>query len=41
MFLDTELNQSVAEISTEDKNRVSHRGKALQVLVDKLRNIQG
>ncbi|MEZ0238809.1 MAG: RdgB/HAM1 family non-canonical purine NTP pyrophosphatase [Methylophilaceae bacterium] len=41
LFLDTELNQTVAEISTADKNRVSHRGKALRALVEKLRNIQG
>jgi XTP/dITP diphosphohydrolase len=41
LFLDSELNQTVAEISTEDKNRVSHRGKALRALVEKLRNIQG
>ena len=40
LFLDTELNQSVAEISTENKNRVSHRGKALRALTEKLRNIQ-
>jgi XTP/dITP diphosphohydrolase len=41
LFLDTELQQTVAEISTVDKNRVSHRGKALRVLVEKLRSIQG
>lgn len=41
LFLDTTLNQTVAEISTEDKNRVSHRGKALRALVEKLRSIQG
>jgi XTP/dITP diphosphohydrolase len=41
LFLDTELNQTVAEISTEDKNRVSHRGKALRALVEKLRALQG
>lgn len=41
LFLDTELNQSVAEISTEDKNRVSHRGKALRELAAKLRDIRG
>jgi XTP/dITP diphosphohydrolase len=41
LFLDSELNQTVAEISTEDKNRVSHRGKALRALVEKLRSIQG
>jgi XTP/dITP diphosphohydrolase len=37
LFLDTTLNQSVAEISTEDKNRISHRGRALAVLLEKLR----
>jgi XTP/dITP diphosphohydrolase len=36
LFLDTTLNQSVAEISTEDKNRISHRGQALAVLLEKL-----
>lgn len=41
LFLDTELHQTVAEISTEDKNRVSHRGKALRALVEKLRDITG
>jgi XTP/dITP diphosphohydrolase len=41
LFLDTELQQTVAEISTADKNRVSHRGKALCALVEKLRTIQG
>ena len=41
LFLDTELQQTVAEISTVDKNRVSHRGKALRALVEKLRTIQG
>ena len=41
LFLDTELQQTVAEISTEDKNRVSHRGKALRALVEKLREITG
>ena len=41
LFLDTNLQQTVAEISTTDKNRVSHRGKALRMLVDKLRAIQG
>lgn len=41
LFLDTELQQTVAEISTEDKNRVSHRGKALRALTEKLRDITG
>lgn len=37
LFFDTTLNQTVAEISTEDKNRMSHRGQALRMLLDKLR----
>jgi XTP/dITP diphosphohydrolase len=37
LFLDASLNQTVAEISTEDKNRVSHRGQALRALLEKLR----
>ena len=41
LFLDPELQKTVAEISTADKNRVSHRGKALRALVDKLRTLQG
>ena len=41
LFLDTELQQTVAEISTVDKNRVSHRGQALRALVEKLRTILG
>ena len=41
LFLDSELQQTVAEISTADKNRVSHRGKALRVLAEKLRAIRG
>lgn len=37
LFLDTTLNQSVAEISAADKNRISHRGQALRALLEKLR----
>jgi XTP/dITP diphosphohydrolase len=37
LFLDPSLQQTVAEISVEDKNRLSHRGKALQALLEKLR----
>ena len=37
LFMDTSLNQTVAEISMADKNRVSHRGQALAALVEKLR----
>jgi XTP/dITP diphosphohydrolase len=40
LFLDPELNRTVAEISTADKNRLSHRGKALRALAEKLRSIQ-
>jgi XTP/dITP diphosphohydrolase len=40
LFLDPELNQTVAEISAADKNRLSHRGKALRALAEKLRSIQ-
>lgn len=36
LFLDPTLGRTVAEISTADKNRVSHRGKALQVLLQRL-----
>ena len=38
LFLDTAHNLSVAEISTADKNRVSHRGKALAQLLERLRS---
>jgi XTP/dITP diphosphohydrolase len=40
LFLDPELNRTVAEISTADKNRLSHRGKALRALAEKLRSLQ-
>ena len=36
LFLDPGLGRTVAEISAADKNRVSHRGKALQRLLQKL-----
>ena len=36
LFLDPTLGRTVAEISAADKNRVSHRGKALQVLLQRL-----
>ncbi|OIQ90195.1 dITP/XTP pyrophosphatase [mine drainage metagenome] len=38
LFLDPTLNQSVAELSLDDKNRVSHRGQALRVLLEKLKS---
>ncbi|GAB6124676.1 XTP/dITP diphosphatase [Humidesulfovibrio idahonensis] len=33
LFLDPELNQSAAELSREDKNARSHRGRALRALL--------
>jgi len=33
LFLDSELNQSAAELSREDKNARSHRGRALRALL--------
>jgi len=36
LFLDPALGRTVAEIPAADKNRVSHRGKALQQLLHKL-----
>jgi XTP/dITP diphosphohydrolase len=32
---------TAAELSAEEKNRLSHRGKALRLLVDQLRNLSG
>lgn len=36
-FLLPELRKTAAELSAEEKNRLSHRGQALRVLVEKLR----
>jgi XTP/dITP diphosphohydrolase len=36
-FLLPELGRTAAELSAEDKNRLSHRGQALRVLVERLR----
>lgn len=36
-FLLPELGKTAAELTAEEKNRLSHRGKALRVLVEKLR----
>lgn len=36
-FFLPELNKTVAEISAEEKNKISHRGKALRSLLEKLR----
>jgi XTP/dITP diphosphohydrolase len=36
LFLDPLLGQTGAELPLEEKNRISHRGKALAILVDRL-----
>lgn len=36
LFLDPRLGQTGAELPLDEKNRISHRGKALAVLVDRL-----
>jgi XTP/dITP diphosphohydrolase len=38
VFIDTELGVAAAELSSEDKNRRSHRGKALAELVSLLQS---
>jgi XTP/dITP diphosphohydrolase len=40
VFFDTELGRSAAELSVEEKNARSHRGKALQELARKLRDLE-
>jgi XTP/dITP diphosphohydrolase len=40
LFLIPDLGKTGAELSAEEKNRVSHRGRALAMLVDKLRVLQ-
>jgi XTP/dITP diphosphohydrolase len=37
LFFDPALGKAGAELTAEQKNRVSHRGKALAALVEKLR----
>ena len=36
LFLDPLLGQTGAELPLEEKNRISHRGKALAILVERL-----
>jgi XTP/dITP diphosphohydrolase len=38
LFFDPTLGKTGAELPLDEKNRVSHRGKALALLVEKLRN---
>jgi XTP/dITP diphosphohydrolase len=39
LFLIPELGKTGAELSAEEKNRVSHRGRALAMLVERLRKL--
>jgi len=41
LFLDPVLGKTGAELPLDEKNRISHRGKALAVLVDRLRREGG
>jgi XTP/dITP diphosphohydrolase len=41
IFLDPRLGRSGAELPLDEKNRVSHRGKALAVLMEKLKDEEG
>jgi len=41
LFLDTALGKTGAELPIDEKNRISHRGKALALLVEKLRSEGG
>jgi XTP/dITP diphosphohydrolase len=40
LFLDPALGRTGAELTIDEKNRVSHRGKALTSLVEQLRRLQ-
>ncbi len=41
LFLIPELGKTGAELTAEEKNRVSHRGRALALLAERLRGMQG
>jgi XTP/dITP diphosphohydrolase len=41
LFLDPLLGKTGAELPIDEKNRISHRGKALAVLVERLRESKG
>jgi XTP/dITP diphosphohydrolase len=40
LFLIPQFQQTMAEISSEEKNQVSHRGQAFQLLLEKIREKQ-
>lgn len=40
VFWSPELGQTFAEASSAEKNRVSHRGRALQILAERLKNLK-
>jgi XTP/dITP diphosphohydrolase len=40
LFLDPALGKTGAELPIDEKNRISHRGKALALLVEKLRGVK-
>ena len=40
LFLDPALGKTGAELAPEQKNRISHRGKALAALVDVLKRVE-
>jgi len=41
VFYDRDLGATAAELPAAEKNRVSHRGKALEVLMKKLDDLPG
>ncbi|HHW31676.1 MAG TPA: XTP/dITP diphosphatase [Clostridiaceae bacterium] len=40
LFFIPEYNATMAQLSLHEKNKISHRGKALRLLVDKLKNYE-
>ncbi|MBQ8164927.1 MAG: XTP/dITP diphosphatase [Clostridia bacterium] len=34
-----EFNKTVAELSSDEKNKISHRGEALRIMADKIKNV--
>ncbi|MEM9195298.1 MAG: non-canonical purine NTP pyrophosphatase, partial [Myxococcota bacterium] len=40
LFLPVGYDQTMAELSPEEKNRISHRGKATAILANQLRELR-